>query len=377
MKLEDLQTLSETEISDRALPLDQLWWVRGADGEALGPYDTPTLRSFRTQNPDACAELEASTLASDAFSPLMEIEALAARRPPQLMSAAALKTPERHYVLTNGQASGPHSTDAIRNMLQDGRLGSSDYVSVDECANWQRIYEHKHLLLTAHAANTLPPAPRAPVTDEDSPPPFNTVVDGLASLAHLCHQHRGSAVQAPEWEEPIEAPADGQDQPKRRWHYASALAACGLAAFMVWRTPEAPTTNPDEIELAMPSEATESAPSWMAPARAAKTAPVVRRRPASVSHARPTPPPPSPVVMRDAPPEMMRYQETHDEHREPPEPSQPLDVDPYADTNVAEASPERGPAGEEAPAIETTEDDGYRLLPPGKDGAVVEEVGDF
>jgi hypothetical protein len=54
-------------------------------------------------------------------------------------------------------------------------------------------------------------------------------------------------------------------------------------------------------------------------------------------------------------------------------------VEPYADGQIAEgpqAAPQREPANDDS-AAETPEDDGYRLLPPGKGGAVVEEVGDF
>jgi hypothetical protein len=376
MKLEDLQTLSETEISDRALPLDQLWWVRGADGEAHGPYDTPTLRSFRTQAPAACAGLETTTLAADSWAPMMETQALAARRPPQLMSATALKTPERHFVLGHGQPHGPYSAEEVRALLHEGHAAASDFVSIDECANWQRIFELRHLHLTTHSAETLPKGVRLPPADEDEPPPFNTVVDALTSLAHLCHQHSGTVTKA-DWEAPsMEVTSAPRRWPKYVVPFAGAVAACGLAAVLLWRTPSTEQqVATDEIELEMPTVAAGT-PSWIT-APASATTSSVRRRPASLG--RHSPPPPSPTVMRDAPAELMRYQETHDSYQEAPEQAQPLDVEPYADGQIAEgpqAAPQREPANDDS-AAETPEDDGYRLLPPGKGGAVVEEVGDF
>jgi hypothetical protein len=374
MKLVDLQSLSESEISERQLPLEHLWWAKAANGEPYGPFETPVLKEFVLAHPAEAAGMQLACLADDAWIQVTEWAPLKARTP-QLVSAATLKVPERHFVLSMGQKHGPFTAADLQAQLAATTLLASDQVSVDEGATWQKVFELKHLELTRHSADALPGAPVSRIIDRPiEAKGANLLTEGLASLAYVGRRD-STPIQFKEWDvKAIEVVPEKAI--KRPWKALSAIASVACVAVVAWQLAK-PAPDINDVELAEVGDELEVVSPGTSLLDPVHPRPRVmpRRRPASVA----SPQVPSPMAMRDPVPEIMRYEDTHDAHQEPPEPPETTDEQPYEEGpqlahTEEDTAPQRDPASEAAAA---PAEDGYSLESPGAEAPVVEEVGDF
>lgn len=388
----EFEPLTDEEMQAQGLTDDKVWMLQHGD-EVYGPYETHSLKAHALANVEFYSTLQVSIVSEAKWRPFFEVEAFA-RRIPKLVPSTTLANPERFWVIHKAQRHGPHSQAEVQALIDDQDLLSTDVVSCDEGASWQKLYTLKYFSLGPSKTGELPGAPDfgASMDASEHLVGADPVKDGLASLAFFGHKKTDtlnlSEVIMPKAQPKEAAPSQ---KPKITLpvfpHREKVLYGSVAVMMLVGLLTLLPSTDPsveDEQALAEASSPVdmndvELVPSGTSLLEESTPTPRPRSRFNRRSPANQAARVPSPRSMNGARRNIARYQESHDDYVDPPEQPEPPENGLYPEDMPedlaaadAPATPERAPGSQPE-----ANDDGYRMEGPADSTSSVEEVGDF
>jgi hypothetical protein len=135
----NLQPVSEQEVTEKNIPLDQLWLVE-ATGDILGPFYEEDLREYAQNDDSYFQSARVCSVADGQWQSFFECAPFQRRRP-QIVDAASFDPNESFFYIKSGQKHGPVSFDQIQEMVTSGELKKHDQFCA-RGAKWLKVYQH-------------------------------------------------------------------------------------------------------------------------------------------------------------------------------------------------------------------------------------------
>ena len=137
----DLKPLTDEDIKQGQFTLRDLWMVKLAGKDPVGPYHTHQLKEYAHKFQMMFEDAQVYNLEDDKWADMFKVSAFQ-RRKPQLVSVQNLMPGQDFYVLYNGQKEGPYGQDKIQLLLDKGHIHPSTQISLDKGKSWIKLYEH-------------------------------------------------------------------------------------------------------------------------------------------------------------------------------------------------------------------------------------------
>lgn len=137
--LENLEIVSEQEVMEKNIPLEQLWLVE-ADGDIHGPYFRESLDQLSEKYPDFFEITRVCNIADGKWQNFFESNAFQ-RRKPQIVDASSFDPESTFYYLVSGQKHGPIGFEKLCQMVESGEIKKQDQFCV-KGKPWMKIYQH-------------------------------------------------------------------------------------------------------------------------------------------------------------------------------------------------------------------------------------------
>jgi hypothetical protein len=147
IQLKNLKMVSETEVAEFSIPLNELWLVNHKN-DLFGPFNQIELQECIFANPEVYQETQVCNLEDSQWMPVFKNK-IFQRRKPQLIATQELEFDQVEfakndniYVIKHGQKSGPFKLELIHNMIDKKELLMTDLLSIDMGKSWQKIYQN-------------------------------------------------------------------------------------------------------------------------------------------------------------------------------------------------------------------------------------------
>ena len=195
----DLKALADEEIQSKSIPLNNLWMVKDHLNKIFGPFDTASLRDFSIENQHLFENSFLYNLESEKWSEFFAVSQFQRRRP-KLVSKDSITKTNQFFLMTEGQKDGPYSTDEIKSFLTDGKIITTDQLSINGGKTWIKVYEHHEFDRRAQRSNQeLPFVPNQEILEKinitkNSIEKIKETEDAIVGLAMIGSESKESKI---------------------------------------------------------------------------------------------------------------------------------------------------------------------------------------
>jgi hypothetical protein len=144
--ISQLTAVSEEEIKNYALDLNELWLLQFED-RTEGPFEIDDLMSMAEEHSTVLSKCLVCNFQRKDWIPFFNHPKFQRRKDngpePKPFRNKEIKSKQYHF-LKNGQKRGPHTEKEIFEMVQSGELKMNVLISSDQGRTWRKIYHFDH-----------------------------------------------------------------------------------------------------------------------------------------------------------------------------------------------------------------------------------------